>query len=169
MYFCSAVKKLIKEILPVNLKSQHKNIYQNFKQIQMKKIFSTSYSAGSFNIAMLLLRLGVGILMLNHGYDKLIHFGKYQGEFIDFMGMGQKISLSLCVFAEFFCSALLIIGLFTRLATIPLIINMCVIIFKVLGADVLGKGESAALYLVGFLVILMVGPGKASVDGMIGK
>jgi putative oxidoreductase len=135
----------------------------------MKKLFSTKYSAGSFNAAMLLLRLGLGILMIHHGYDKLVHFDKYQSQFIDFMGMGQKISLSLCVFAEFFCSAFLILGLFTRLATIPLIINMCVIIFKVLEADVFGKAESAVLYLTGFIVLLMVGAGKASVDGMVGK
>ena len=135
----------------------------------MKKLFSTSYSAGSFNIAMLLLRLGLGILMLNHGYDKLVHFDKYQSQFIDFLGMGQKISLSLCVFAEFFCSAFIILGLFTRLATIPLIINMCVIIFKVMDADVFGKAESAVLYLTGFIVLLIVGAGKASVDGLVGK
>jgi len=135
----------------------------------MKKLFSTSYSAGSFNVAMLLLRLAVGGLMIHHGYDKLIHFSTYQGQFIDFMGLGQKISLSLCVFAEFFCSAFIILGLFTRLAAIPLIINMCVIIFKVLEADVFGKAESAVLYLAGFIVLLLVGAGKASVDGMVGK
>jgi putative oxidoreductase len=46
---------------------------------------------------------------------------------------------------------------------------MCVIIFKVMDADVLGKAESATLYLVAYIVLLMVGPGKASVDGAIGK
>ena len=135
----------------------------------MKKLFSTSYSAGSFNVAMLFLRLGVGILMINHGYDKLIHFDKYQSQFIDFMGMGQKVSLSLCIFAEFFCAVFIVLGLFTRLATIPLIINMCVIIFKVMGTDVFGKAEVAVLFLVGYLVLLIVGPGKASIDGMVGK
>jgi len=135
----------------------------------MRKLFSTNYSAGSFNVAMLLLRLAVGGLMIHHGYDKLVHFSTYQSQFIDFMGLGQKISLSLCVFAEFFCSAFIILGLFTRLAAIPLIINMCVIIFKVLEADVFGKAESAVLYLAGFVVLLIVGAGKASVDGMVGK
>ena len=135
----------------------------------MKKLFSTSYSASSFNMAMLLLRLGVGILMLNHGYDKLVHFDKYQSQFMDFLGMGQKISLSLCIFAEFFCSAFIILGLLTRLASIALIINMCVIIFKVLEADVFGKAESAVLYLTSYLVLLLVGAGKASVDGLVGK
>ena len=137
----------------------------------MKKLFSTSYSAGSFNVAMLLLRLAVGGMMLTHGYDKLIHFSTFQSQFVDFMGLGQKISLSLCVFAEFFCSAFLILGLFTRLATIPLIINMCVIIFSVMKGDIFGKpgADGIVLYLAGFIVLLIVGPGKASVDGMVGK
>ena len=40
----------------------------------MKKLLSVKYSAGAFNIAMLLLRFGVGILIIQHGYDKLTHF-----------------------------------------------------------------------------------------------
>ncbi len=135
----------------------------------MKKLFSTKYSAGAFNTAMLLLRLGFGILMMMHGYDKLVHFSTYQSKFIDFMGMGTTMSLALVVFAEFFCSLFIILGLFTRLATIPLIIVFSVALFKAHDADIFGKGEPAALFLFGFLALLFLGPGKASVDSMIGK
>jgi preprotein translocase subunit SecG len=69
----------------------------------MKKLLSTKYSAGAFNAAMLLLRLGAGILMMNHGYDKLIHFGSKQSSFMNFLGMGSTVSLSMVIFAEFFC------------------------------------------------------------------
>ncbi len=134
----------------------------------MKKLLSTKYSAGTFNITMLILRLSVGILMLNHGY-KLIHFSDYQKDFMNFLGIGRTASLSLIVFAEFFCSLFLILGLFTRLAAIPLIIGMCVVIFKVWGGDLFGKAEVAALYLVGYIILLLVGPGRVSVDSMIGK
>ncbi len=51
----------------------------------MRKLLSTKYSAGAFNAAMLILRLGVGILMINHGYDKLVNFGKYQQGFMNFL------------------------------------------------------------------------------------
>ncbi|MBK7434575.1 MAG: DoxX family protein [Chitinophagaceae bacterium] len=103
----------------------------------MKKIFSAKYSAGAFNAAMLLLRLGVGIMMMEHGYQKLVHFGEYQQKFMNFLGLGSTFSLALVVFAEFFCSLFLILGLFTRLAAIPLIVVCCVIIFK---------GESRAVF-----------------------
>ena len=135
----------------------------------MKKLFSAKYSAGAVNGAMLLLRLGVGALMIHHGYDKLIHFSEYQDKFMDFMGMGKTLSLALVVFAEFFCSLFLILGLFTRLATIPLIILTCVIIFKVNEGQVFDKFENVPLYLLCFLVLLIMGPGRVSVDGMIGK
>jgi putative oxidoreductase len=135
----------------------------------MKKLLSTKYSAGAFSAAMLVLRLGVGILMMMHGYDKLVHFAKYQNGFMNFLGIGSTISLALVVFAEFFCSLFLILGLFTRLATIPLIIATCVMVFKAHKGEVFGDGEHAALYLIGYLVLLLVGPGRASVDSMVGK
>ena len=135
----------------------------------MKKLFSANYSAGAVNAAMLLLRLSFGILMMMHGYDKLTHFSMYQAKFMNFMGIGQSASLALVVFAEFFCSIFLILGLFTRLAAIPLIIATCVMVFKAHNGDVFGDGQTAALYLTGYLVLLFVGPGKVSVDGMIGK
>ena len=135
----------------------------------MRKLLSTKYSAGAFSAAMLILRLGVGILMMMHGYDKLIHFGELQHKFMNFLGIGSTMSLALVVFAEFFCSLFLILGLFTRLAAIPLIIATCVMVFKAHNGDVFGDGETAALYLTAYLVLLFAGPGRVSVDSMIGK
>jgi putative oxidoreductase len=135
----------------------------------MKKLLSTKYSAGAFSTAMLVLRLGVGILMLMHGYTKLMKFSTMKNDFMNFMGIGSTMSLALVVFAEFFCSVFLILGLFTRLATIPSIIATCVMVFMANKGDVFGKGELATLYLISYIVILFVGPGRASIDSMVGK
>lgn len=135
----------------------------------MRKLFSANYSAGAINAALLVLRLGFGILMMAHGYEKLRGFGDMQHKFMNFMGIGSTASLALVVFAEFFCSLFIILGLFTRLATIPLIIATCVMVFMAHKGDVFGDGEIAALYLTGYIVLLFAGPGKVSVDGMIGK
>ena len=135
----------------------------------MKKLLSTKYSAGTFNVAMLFLRFGLGVLMINHGYDKLIHFSAMKADFMNFLGLGNSISLTMVVFAEFFCSLFLIIGLFTRLSVIPLIITMAVALFMVFKGDVFCKGELPALYLAAYIVLLLLGPGKISVDGMTGK
>ena len=50
----------------------------------MKKLLSTHYNAFSFNAAMLLLRLAMGMLMMSHGYDKLVHFSEKKALFYDF-------------------------------------------------------------------------------------
>jgi putative oxidoreductase len=135
----------------------------------MKKMLSTSYKDWGFNLSMLFLRLGLGALMIPHGYDKLINFSKYKGDFMNFLGLGGTVSLALTVFAEFFCSIFLVMGLFTRFTVIPLIINMLVIIFMAHNAEIFGDGEHGALFLIGYVVILLCGPGKASVDGIMGK
>jgi len=135
----------------------------------MKRLLTTNYSAGAFNMAMLLLRLVAGILMMNHGYGKLAHFTDTAQHMPTFLGINSTIVTALVVFAEFFCSLFLILGLFTRLACIPLIIAMCYALFKAHKGEFFGDGEMAALYLGTYFTLLIVGPGKVSVDGMIGK
>lgn len=135
----------------------------------MSKLLSTKYSAGAFNAAMLFLRLIMGLLIMKTGYEKLIHFGEMKGQFMNFMGIGSTASLALVVFAEFFCGLFIVIGLFTRLAAIPLIIVMLVVVIKSHNMDIFGAGQKAMLFLGGYLAILLLGPGKVSVDGMTGK
>ena len=154
--------------LPVYNISRVHYIYKT-KQPPMRKLISTRYSEAAFNNAMLLLRLIVGVLMMHHGYDKLIHYGDMHNQFMNFLGMGSTVSFTLVVFAEFFCALFIIIGLFTRLAAIPLIINMTVALIKAHDWKVFGDGEMATLFLAAFLMLLLLGPGKVSVDGMTGK
>jgi len=143
--------------------------FTKYKNKKMKKLLSIQYSTAAFNFAMLLHRLVFGILMMSHGYNKLIHFSEKKAEFMNFLGMGSTVSLLLVVFAEFFCALFISIGLFTRLTVIPLIICMAVALFKAHGGDVFGDGSSAALYLCAYVLLLLVGPGKISVDGLAGK
>ena len=135
----------------------------------MKKLLSTKYSAGAFSTAVFILRITVGALMLHHGYNKLVHFTDMQPKFINFLGLGNTVSLSMVIFAEFFCSVFLLLGLFTRLACIPLIIAMGVALWKAHHFEVFGDGEIPALYLGAYITLLLVGPGKASLDSMMGK
>jgi len=134
----------------------------------MKKLLSINYSATAFNISFLLLRLVFGISMcVNHGYDKLVNFADKKDNFINLFGIGSTTTLVLVVFAEFFCSIFVAIGLFTRFTVIPLIITMGYAFFVAHNSALFAKGEVAALYLTGFFAILLCGPGKASVDGLI--
>ena len=118
---------------------------------------------------MLILRVGFAGLVLPHGYDKLVHFEGNEKQMLNFLGIGQTMSLALVIFSEFFCALFVLLGLFTRLAAIPLIISMSVAVTLAHNGRIFGDGEHAALFAVGFLVILLVGPGKISVDGLTGK
>ena len=135
----------------------------------MRKLFSVRTSDNALSFGTLLLRLAGGILMIHHGFDKLTHFSQKAHQFMDPFGVGSTTSLSLVIFAEFFCSAFLILGLFTRLAAVPLIVTMSVALFKAHGGDFAGQGELAALFLGVFLSILVLGPGKVSLDRFIGR
>jgi putative oxidoreductase len=136
----------------------------------MKKILSTKVSENAFSFAAFILRVGVGLLMLvNHGLDKLMHFAEKAPRFADPFHIGSTTSLSLVVFAEFFCAAFVVLGLFTRIACIPLVIAMSVALFSAHKGDFFGRGESASVFLLVFLTILIIGPGKASIDRMIAK
>jgi putative oxidoreductase len=135
----------------------------------MKKIISARYSETSLSIGLFILRAASGALMIPHGYDKLTHFSKYSAAFADPFHIGAIASLSLDIFAEFFCAILIIPGLLTRLASIPLMIAMAVAVFYAHHGEIFGNGERAALYFAMFLSVFFAGPGKFSVDKMIGK
>lgn len=136
----------------------------------MRKLFSTKTSDTAFTLATLLLRVGAGSIMLvSHGLDKLIHFSDKAARFADPFGIGSTTSLALIVFAEFFCAAFIVLGLFTRLAAFALVIGMAVALFYAHNGDFFGEGEKSALYLLLFFAILLLGPGKVSLDRFIGK
>ncbi len=133
----------------------------------MKKLlFSTKII--NANLALFLLRVGFGSYMLfGHGWSKLMHFSDYAGKFPSVMGLNPTISLSLNVFAEVFCAALLIIGLFTRLSLAMLMATMAVAAFIIHGGDAFATKEMAILYLTVYIVLFLWGPGKYSIDELI--
>lgn len=132
--------------------------------------FNSNSSSVLKDIILLFVRVFIGFAMLSHGFPKLqmlLEGGKI--EFFDFMGLGPKISLILTVFAEFACSILLILGLFTRISLGFLIFTMIVAGFIVHGADSFDKREMSLIYLSIYLLLFAFGAGKFSVDHMIEK
>jgi putative oxidoreductase len=136
----------------------------------MKKLMSTNYSTAAFNIATLFLRVSFGLLMfLTHGLLKLNKFSEMQNGFPDPLHIGHRFSLILVIFAEVFCSLLLVLGLFSRFAALVLLIDVGVAIFLVHLGQPIDKFELPILHAAVYFSLVLIGPGKISVDGMSGK
>ncbi|MDR2205889.1 MAG: DoxX family protein [Flavobacteriaceae bacterium] len=135
----------------------------------MANINSTAYNPKLLNFGLFIFRAFVGCTMLTHGIPKMMNlFSGEKIQFMNFLGLSSEISYGLVVFAEVVCSFLLILGLFTRIALIPLIIAMLVAVgfhwneeFK--------EMEPAAFYLASYILLMISGAGKISVDGMTEK
>ncbi len=78
-------------------------------------------------------------------------------------------SLALAVFAEVFCSILIMLGLFTRLSAIPLIITMLVAWLMVHISDPFGDMELPVFYLVSYVVLFLQGAGWYSLDSLMNR
>ena len=133
----------------------------------MKKVLFTTRSY-AVDAALLFMRLSVSIMIMTHGWGKIANFSENLNVFPDPIGLGPAVSLQLSIFAEFFCAILVALGFMTRWALIPLIINMTVVVLVVHGADPFGVKELPLIFLVSFLVLLLTGPGKYSMDYQIG-
>lgn len=136
----------------------------------MKRMFNTNLNHDLINLGLLFLRIGIACFMLTHGWPKLMKLIEgAEIQFLDPFGLGAKASFILAIFAEVFCSILILIGLATRWATIPLIITMLVAIFIAHALDGFQRQELPAHYVMVYIFLLMVGPGKYSIDHFVIK
>ena len=118
------------------------------------------------SFALLILRLGAGgLLFLGHGWAKLVHYREWAASFPDPLSVGSPVSFALVVFAEVVCAPVVMLGLLTRLATIPILIFLGVAGFIQLAHDPWTKRELAFIYAVPFLTLLLAGGGRFSLDG----
>lgn len=134
----------------------------------IKNVLSATHRELNVDLALLLLRVGIGGLMLVHGIPKLM--GLLAGgpaQFPSVLGLSAEFSLGLTVFAEVFASIFLMLGLGTRLAAVPLIITMLVAVLYVHGTDPFAKQELGLLYLLPYLVLLVTGAGRFSLDALL--
>jgi putative oxidoreductase len=125
------------------------------------------------DLGLLFLRGAVGLYMaFGHGLGKITAGASRWAELGGAMGLLGISFLPtfwgfMAAFAEFVCALLVVVGFLTRPALLFLVINMTVAANMHIQT---GKGspEMAILYGIVFLALVFVGPGKYSVDGMMG-
>ena len=136
----------------------------------MRKLLSTGYSDSAFNFALLVQRVVTGLLLLiGHGLPKISHFSEYSGNFYDPFRIGHRYSLILVILAELFCSMFIVLGLFTRIAAFIIVVDLSIAVFIYHHGQPLTNVDLGAIYLASVFTVMIVGPGRVSVDGMMGK
>jgi putative oxidoreductase len=124
-------------------------------------------------IPQLLVRLFVGYFFFETGWAKAQNLDAMTERFVGWGIPLPGVSVVLSVYTELIGGALLALGLGTRLAAIPLLVNMLVAIFTVNIRTVTGVDEfvelDTPLYALFFLWLLCSGPGPASLDHLLGK
>lgn len=134
----------------------------------MSKLNSSNVTAFvNTGISLFILRVfAAGFLLFGHGWGKMVNVVTGNFQFGDPIGIGPEISLILAAFAEGICSILIILGFYTRLSALILMINMSVAVFlyHMPAGDPFGRMELALLYLVIFTAIFLMGPGKIAID-----
>ena len=126
--------------------------------------FLLSSKSVALDLALFILRVGSAGMMMTHGWNKLMNFQEKSVSWPDPLHVGHSVSLGMTVFAELFCAGFLLLGLFSRLALVPLIFLMAVAVFVIHAGDSFGDKEHAVLFLVPYIVLFFTGPGIYSLD-----
>jgi putative oxidoreductase len=133
----------------------------------MRESFETDFSQSKFDLLLLLLRIVIASFMLTHGLPKFYELMAGNLDFTDPLGIGEPTTLVVAVLAEVVCSTFILIGLGTRIATIPLIATMLVAAFVSNWNNPFEKKELSLLYLFIYVTLLVVGSGRYSLDAVL--
>lgn len=120
-----------------------------------------------------LARLTVGLVFFQSGWGKLHDLDAVTGFFTELGIPNPAFQARLASTAEFVCGGLLLLGLATRFAVVPLIVTMCVAIATAQWGHVDGLGSLVGLLEFAYIALLVWigtdGPGPLSLDHVIGR
>ncbi len=121
----------------------------------------------------LLLRLVFGWFWLETGWAKLHNLEFFSQRFVEWGIPLPMLSATVSGATDLVGGALLILGLGTRLAAMPMIVNMLVALAVVVLPTISTFNEfvelDEVLYVAVLFWLLMAGPGKASLDHLLAR
>lgn len=129
-------------------------------------LFPQHFRGNGVSVFILVLRLFFGVLFFIHGLGKMMNFSELSMTYPSVFGLGSYMTLMVAIFSEFCCSLFLMTGLLFRIMLIPMIVSMAVAFFDIHDA-LLPQGELSLIYLVVFVILYFVGPGRFSIDYLI--
>ena len=127
---------------------------------RLTTLLSSLSSDRWFDSAILFMRIFIGAMMLTHGIGKIQNYNAIVNSFPDPLGIGSADSFTLITLTEVGCSVLIIMGLFTRLATLPLIFGMYIATFIAFPEKTFAEGELSFVYMGVYIMLLVSGGGR---------
>ncbi len=119
-------------------------------------------------LAPLLMRLYFGYFWVETGWGKLQNLDAFTQHFVEWGIPYPHLSAVLSGYTEWIGGILIMIGLLTRLVSIPLLFNMLVAVVQVKWPEIDGINgfveTDEVLYMFIFFWLLMAGPGRVSLD-----
>lgn len=110
--------------------------------------------------ALLFMRLTAGLLLiLVHGLPKVLHWQTELTLIEDPLGLGASVTLSLAIFAEVLCPILLMLGVYARLACLPVLVVLAISLTLVHPDWSLADGQFAWWMIILFGGLAIAGPG----------
>ena len=147
------------------------------KQVALSRILkrtyfkSTGYSYA--NMGRLFLRLFIGIMLMQFGIRQIDNFELIKEIFPSVLGMTSHATLIVMICIEIVCSTFIMFGFLTRLMIIPPFVAMILAEYHILHdyvheaaylLDWQQQGYVPILFMGIYFFLLLVGPGKISVD-----
>ncbi|MCH5227469.1 MAG: DoxX family protein [Muribaculaceae bacterium] len=132
---------------------------------------STGYSYA--NMGRLFLRLFIGIMLMQFGVRQIDHFDYLKEVFPTVLGMTSHATLIVMICIEIVCSTFIMFGFLTRIMIIPPFVSMVLAEYYILHdyvseapylLDWQQLGYVPILFMGIYFFLLLVGPGKISVD-----
>ena len=119
-------------------------------------------------LAPLLARITLGVLFISTGWGKVHNLAKVAAFFAELHIPAPAIQATFVSYVELIGGALILLGLFARLASLPLIGSMAVAILTAKVDEVHGLPDLFGLvewtYLALLVWLALAGPGRVSID-----
>ncbi len=111
--------------------------------------------------ALLFLRITASVLvLLVHGFPKAIHYASQLDAIEDPLHIGKTFTLGFAIFAEVVCPLLMIAGIATRLAALPIMLVSAIALGLVHPEWTLDQGQFAWMLLIMFGAVAIGGAGR---------
>ena len=124
-------------------------------------------------LPLLLVRASLAAVFVPSGWGKLHDLEKVTGFFTDLGIPAPHFNAVLVAVSELGRGVLLLVGLASRLAAVPLVISMTIAIVTAKRADISGVTELFAvdefIYIVLAIVVIVLGAGLVSIDGLVAR